>query len=94
MNKPFGCVRITASNRVPVAVFFSEDGHEVARYGERTLARYRQLMGQLAPEGCATGIVKADDPVQAQVVQDWLDEFERVQWALRLSPRLRKLHND
>src|SRR5262245_46426069 len=87
-------LRINGGNRVPVAVFFSEDGHEVARYGERTLARYRQLVGQLTGEGCATGLVKADDPVQAQIVQDWLNEFERVQWTLRLSPRLRKLHGD
>lgn len=87
-------LKINGGNRVPVAVFFSEDGQEVARYGERTLAKYRQLVGQLSGEGCATGIVKAADPVQAQVVQDWLDEFERVQWMLRLSPRLRKLHGD
>jgi hypothetical protein len=32
--------------------------------------------------------------VQAQIVQDWLNEFERVQWMLRLSPRLRKIHGD
>jgi thiol-disulfide isomerase/thioredoxin len=87
-------LRINGGNRVPVAVFFSEDGHEVARYGERTLARYRQLAAELSREGCATGLVKADDPVQVQIVQDWLNEFERVQWTLRLSPRLRKLHND
>src|SRR5947208_3270393 len=85
---------VNGGNRVPVAVFFSEDGHEVARYGERTLARYRQLVGQLAGEGCATGLVKGGDPVQRAVVQDWLDEFERVQWILRLSPRLRRLHGD
>ncbi|MCI0378548.1 MAG: hypothetical protein L0215_13145 [Gemmataceae bacterium] len=29
-----------------------------------------------------------------QVAQDWLDEFERVQWLLRLSPRLRAMHGD
>lgn len=77
-------LQINGGNRVPVVVFFSEDGHEVARYGERTLARYRQLAGR--PVG--------PEPVEALVVQDWLDEFERVQWILRLSPRLRKLHGD
>jgi thiol-disulfide isomerase/thioredoxin len=87
-------LRINGGNRVPVAVFFSEDGHEIARYGERTLARYRQLVEQLVGEVCATGIVKGNDPVQTQVIQDWLNEFERVQWILRLSPRLRKLHGD
>ena len=87
-------LQINGGNRVPVAVFFSEDGSEMARYGERTLSRYRQLVGQLTGEGCATGFVKSDDPIQRGVVQDWLNEFERVQWILRLSPRLRRLHND
>jgi thiol-disulfide isomerase/thioredoxin len=77
-------LRINGGHRVPVVVFFSEDGLEVARYGERTLARYRQLAGQ--PTG--------PEPLEKQIVQDWLDEFERVQWILRLSPRLRKLHGD
>jgi thiol-disulfide isomerase/thioredoxin len=71
-------LQINGGNRVPVAVFFSEDGYEVARYGERTLAAYRRLAG-------AGG---------GDVGQDWLDEFERVQYILRLSPRLRRLHGD
>jgi thiol-disulfide isomerase/thioredoxin len=87
-------LQINGGNRVPVAVFFSEDGYEVARYGERTLARYRQMAGEFSGEACATGIVKGSDPVQRQVTQDWLDEFERVQWILRLSPRLRRKHGD
>jgi thioredoxin-like negative regulator of GroEL len=87
-------LKINGGNRVPVAVFFSEDGQEVSRYGERMLSRYRQMVGQLTGEGCATGIVKGDDPVQMGVVQEWLNEFERVQWILRLSPRLRKIHGD
>src|SRR2546425_4433383 len=37
-------LQINAGNRVPVLVFFSEDGFETARYGERTLSKYRQLM--------------------------------------------------
>lgn len=87
-------LQINGGNRVPVVVFFSEDGFEVARFGERTLARYRQLAAQLTGEGCATGLVKGDDPVQRAVVREWLDQFERVQWMLRLSPRLRRLHGD
>lgn len=87
-------LQVNGGNRVPVAVFFSEDGHEVARYGERTLARYRHLAAQALGEGCATGFVKGADPVRLAEVQDWLDEFERVQWILRLSPRLRRLHGD
>jgi thiol-disulfide isomerase/thioredoxin len=87
-------LRINAGNRVPVVVFFSEDGHEVARFGERTLSKYRQMMRDNAGPSCPTGIVPAGDPLLVQVTQDWLNEFERVQWLLQVSPRLRKLHGD
>jgi thiol-disulfide isomerase/thioredoxin len=83
---------INGGKRIPVAVFFSEDGYEVARYGERTLSKYRQMMRDFAGESCPTGI--GADPLLAQVTQDWLNEIERVQWLLRLSARLRKLHGD
>jgi thiol-disulfide isomerase/thioredoxin len=87
-------LRINGGNRVPVVVFFSEDGQEVARYGERTLSKYRQMMRDQAGASCPTGLVLSGDPLLAQVTQDWLNEFERVQWLLRLSPRLRQLHGD
>ena len=85
---------INGGNRVPVLVFFSEDGYEVARFGERTLSKYRQMMRDFAGDSCPTGIGSSSDPLLAQVTQDWLNEFERVQWLLRLSGRLRKLHGD
>jgi hypothetical protein len=85
--------QINGGNRVPVLVFFSEDGFEVARFGERTLSKYRQMMREQAG-GCPTGVVIPGDPLLAQVTQDWLNEFERVQWLLRLSPRLRQQHGD
>jgi len=87
-------LQINGGNRVPVVVFFSEDGHEVARYGERTLSKYRQMMRDSAGAACPTGILSAGDPLLVQVTQDWLNEFERVQWLLRLSPRLRQRHGD
>jgi thiol-disulfide isomerase/thioredoxin len=87
-------LRINGGNRVPVVVFFSEDGHEVARYGERTLSQYRNLAAKTVGASCATGIVAAGDPLLASITQDWLDEFERVQWILRLSGRLREKHGD
>lgn len=85
-------LKINGGNRVPVVVFFSEDGQEVARYGERTLTTYRNLVAQLGGESCGSGIVGGD--ALAGVVQDWLNEFERVHCILRLSPRLRRLHGD
>ena len=85
---------VNGGKRVPVAVFFSEDGYEVLRYGDRTLSKYRQMARDFAGEICPTGIGTSDDPLLAQVTQDWLNEFERVQWLLRLSPRLRQMHGD
>ncbi len=85
---------INGGNRVPVLVFFSEDGHEVARYGERPLSKYRQLVRDQVGASCPTGLTTAGDPLLAQMTQDWLDQFERVQWILRLSPRLRAKHGD
>jgi hypothetical protein len=85
---------INGGKRVPVVVFFSEDGFEVSRYGERTLSKYRQMVRDFAGDVCPTGIGASDDPLLAQVTQDWLNEFERVQWLLRLSARLRQKHGD
>jgi thiol-disulfide isomerase/thioredoxin len=87
-------LQINSGNRVPVLVFFSEDGFEIARYGERTLSKYRQMMRDQAGPNCPTGVITSRDPLLVQVTQDWLDEFERVQWLLRLSPRLRQQHGD
>lgn len=87
-------LQINGGNRVPVLAFFSEDGFEVARFGERTLSKYRLMMREQAGASCPTGIQIAGDPLLAQVTQDWLNEFERVQWILRLSPRLRHKHGD
>jgi len=87
-------LQICGGNRVPVLVFFSEDGMEVGRYGERTLSKYRQMMLESAGPACSTGIVRSGDPLLAQITQDWLNEFERMQWLLRLSARLRAKHGD
>ena len=88
-------LQINGGNRVPVLVFLSEDGFEVARYGERTLTKYRQLITQAGGAACPTGILTPSDTgLLAGIVQDWLNEFERVQWILRLSARLRQIHGD
>jgi hypothetical protein len=87
-------LRINGGNRVPVAVCFSEDGHEVARYGERTAADYRRMISSVDRNlACGLEPAAAGDH-RAAVVADWLREFVRVQCVLRLSPRLRKLHAD
>lgn len=78
--------------RVPSVLFLSEDFAPCGRYGDRTLSKYRSLVASLTGETCSTGLGR--DPLLASVIVDWLNEFERVQWMLRLSPRLRQKHGD
>jgi hypothetical protein len=85
---------INGGRRVPVVVFLSEDGYEVARYGERTLSVYRRLAADRLGPACPTGIVPPADDLVGHTVAEWLAEFERVQLVLRLSPRLRQQHGD
>ncbi len=85
---------INGGNRVPVLVFFSEDGHEVGRYGERTLSTYRRLITTDVAELRAGATAVSAEHQLSEVVADWLREFERIQYILRLSPRLRRLHGD
>ena len=85
---------INGGHRVPVVVFLSEDYREAARYGDRTLAQYRQLARDQLGPSCPTGIVAPEKDLLAAVTQDWLDELERVQLLLRLSPRLKQIHGD
>jgi hypothetical protein len=85
---------INGGHRVPVVVFLSEDGYEVSRYGERTLSIYRRLAVEQLGPSCPTGLVAPADDAIAAMTAEWLAEFERVQLILRLSPRLRKKHDD
>ena len=87
-------LKVNGGNRVPLAVWLSEDYEEVARFGDRTLSRYRELASQQLGASCPTGIVPPGDDATAVVAQEWLDMFERVHWILRLSPRLRERHGD
>lgn len=87
-------LRVCGAPRVPAVVFLDEDGHHLGRYGDRTLARYRHLAdAQLGPS-CPTGLAVPEDALTRAVVQEWLDQFERIQLMLRLSPRLRSRHGD
>jgi hypothetical protein len=87
-------LKICGGARVPVLVFLSEDGQEVARFGDRTLSKYRQLVNQLAGAACPTGLVLPEQELIDAVATDWLNEFERAQWILRTSSRLRQIHGD
>jgi thiol-disulfide isomerase/thioredoxin len=87
-------VRINAGDRVPVVLFLAEDYEFCAAYGDRALNRYRALAQRQLGPSCPTGIVAPGAEELAATLQDWLDEFERVQLLLRLSARLRQRHGD
>jgi len=86
-------LRICGGGRVPVVVFLSEEFAECGRYGDRTLSTYRKMAAEQIGAACPTGLIAGDEN-GADVIADWLREFERIQLMLRLSPRLRKLHAD
>jgi len=85
-------LRICGGNRIPVVVFLSEDFAECGRYGDRTLSKYRQMAVNLS--GFAGPTARAGTSPTGEVAQEWLNEFERIQLMLRLSPRLRERHGD
>ncbi len=85
---------INGGHRVPAVLFLSEDFEEVARYGERTLSIYRRLAAEQLGPACPTGLVPPTDDATRLATAEWLDQFERAQLILRLSPKLRARHND
>ncbi len=87
-------LRINGGSRVPVVIFLSEDDEWCATAGDRTINRYRALaMRRLGPL-CPTGIVAPEKEELDATLGDWLNEVERVQLMLRLTPRLRQKHQD
>ena len=88
------CLSVCGGRRVPSVAFLAEDGALCGRYGDRTLAKYRDAAMSLSGAACPTGLVPQESTLQHAVIQEWLDQFERVQLMLRLSPRLRQIHGD
>jgi len=87
-------VRINAGDRVPTVLWTAEDFEFCALMGDRTLARYRAMAARQLGGTCPLPTAKVDPEEAAHTLQGWLDEFERVQLMLRLSPRLRQVHGD
>ena len=74
--------------------FVADDFAPVASFGDRTLSRYRSMARKaLPPEEAGAMAAAPEDPVRA-VLDEVLEEFERVHLLLRLSTRLRQLHGD
>jgi thiol-disulfide isomerase/thioredoxin len=87
-------LRINGGDRIPVAIFMAEDFEHCSVYGERPLSRYRVLARKQLGESCEIAIAPPDADEHAATLQEWLNEFERIQLMLRISPRLRKKHGD
>jgi thiol-disulfide isomerase/thioredoxin len=87
-------LRINGGSRVPVVRFYSEDGLWCATAGDRTLNRYRALALKRLGPSCPTGILPPEKGEVEATLADWLNEVERVQLMLRLTPRLREKHKD
>lgn len=87
-------LRINGGSRVPVVLFLAEDFELCSISGDRTINRYRALATRMLGAACPTGIAPPAADEMAATLQDWLDEFERVQLMLRLSGRLRQKHGD
>ena len=87
-------LRINAGNRVPIVLFLSEDDEWCATVGDRTLNRYRAIALRRLGPSCPTGILPPEMAELEATLQDWLNEFERVQLMLRLTPRLRQKYGD
>ena len=87
-------LRVMGGMRVPVVVFLSEDFFECGRFGARTLSTYRRMAAEQIGPACPTSIVPPPEKELATVTQEWIDMFERVQLALRLSPMLRERYGD
>ena len=87
-------VKINAGLRVPVVLFMAEDFELLGWYGDRTLARYRALAAKNLGPSCPVPGAPVPPDELAATLADWVNEFERFQLMLRLSPRLRHRHGD
>jgi len=84
---------INAGFRVPVTWFMAEDFEPISRIGDRTLSRYRSIARKTLGDAANVHAPSPTDPVRA-VLDEVLNEFERVSLLLALSPRLREKHGD
>ncbi len=87
-------VMICAGHRVPTVIFMAEDFEFAGLFGDRTLSRYRAIAARQLGASCPLPGAPLPPEEHAAMLQEWLDEFERIHLLLRLSPRLRETHRD
>ncbi|MBL8763065.1 MAG: thioredoxin family protein [Phycisphaerae bacterium] len=87
-------VMVCGGHRVPLVIFANEDFEFVHLFGDRTLTRYRAQAAKALGAACPLPGAPLDADDAAGTLQDWVNEFERVQLLLRLSPKLRERYGD
>lgn len=86
-------LRVLGAMRVPMALFLTEDFHEIGRWGDRPLTVYRQKAATELGAACPLPGA-ADGGALAAETAEWLDVFERMILMARLCPPLRARHGD
>ncbi|MFH2002581.1 MAG: thioredoxin family protein [Planctomycetota bacterium] len=87
-------LRILGAMRVPIVVFLSEDFHEVARMGDRSLTAYRRKAQTETGAACSLGTLASPAADLESEQAEWVDHIERVLLMLRLAPPLRMRYRD
>lgn len=85
--------RIHGAARVPVVVTLSEDFLEINRFGDRMLSVYRRKAQTELGAACDIGSTGPKSESALELCE-WIEHFERLHLLLRVSPFLRKRHND
>ncbi len=87
-------LRIVGASRVPNTVVLSEDFFLVDRLGDRMLATYRRMAAEKLGAACPLGIGAPPADEMRAIAAELLDDLERAQLTLRLSPMLRERYGD
>jgi len=87
-------VKINTGLRVPTVIFMAEDFEFCGISGDRSLTRYRAVAEKQLGAACPLPGAPVPAAELNATLQDWVDECERIQLMLRLSPRLREKHGD
>src|SRR5258708_35935172 len=87
-------LRINAGDRVPVMLFLAEDFEFCGVYVDSTLTGYFALGAKHLAAACPLPIAAPERDELSATLQDWLNEFERIQLMLLLSTRLRQKHGE
>lgn len=87
-------LRIAGASRVPHTLVLSEDFFLVERLGDRMLATHRRMAAEKLGPLCPIGIGPPPADEMRAITAELLDDLERAQLVLRLSPMLRQRHGD